>query len=211
MTIRDAYHGPVIAVGGPPHSGKSVFLAELYTHLKRFNTGVFLQRACPDGEGMWSAEAGYDLAQSLRRTGQHSLEWNEKTANCIVTLGRNVHLPMVLVDLGGKRLPDNELFLARTTHALVVSHDPCESREWKVFIASQGSQVIGEINTTMKYLSDDAATIRRLDPDASAEVCFQGHTFVANLANLDRDSTLSSSTRGAISGIAGWLYAKFRS
>ena len=143
MTIRDAYHGPVIAVGGPPHSGKSVFLAELYTHLKRFNTGVFLQRACPDGEGMWSAEAGYDLAQSLRNKGQHSREWNERTADCIVTLGRNVHLPMVLVDLGGKRRPDNELFLARTTHALVVSHDSCESREWNAFIARQGSQVIG--------------------------------------------------------------------
>jgi CRISPR-associated protein Csx3 len=55
---RTGYHGAVIAVGGPPHSGKSVFLAELYRQLlQRQPSGVFLQRACPDGEGMWSNEA----------------------------------------------------------------------------------------------------------------------------------------------------------
>ena len=50
---RSAYQGRVIAIGGPPHSGKSVFLAELYRQLlQRQPTGVFLQRACPDGVGL---------------------------------------------------------------------------------------------------------------------------------------------------------------
>ena len=71
--VRGRYKGMVVAVGGPPHSGKSVFLAELYRQLlAKRPSGVFLQRACPDGEGMWSAETNPQLVAEIRRKGSFS-------------------------------------------------------------------------------------------------------------------------------------------
>ena len=37
---------------GPPHSGKSVFIANLIDKLP--SDGYTIIRACPDGEGTWS-------------------------------------------------------------------------------------------------------------------------------------------------------------
>src|SRR3989338_3719348 len=97
MAKLSNYKGMVIAVGGPPHSGKSVFLAELYRQLlARRPAGVFLQRACPDGEGMWSAEADPAVVAEIRRKGNFDAGFMTFTLKSIEALG--TRFPITLVD-----------------------------------------------------------------------------------------------------------------
>lgn len=73
MPNEETKLGRAIAFVGPPHSGKSVFLAEMYRQLlanPKIGDKAFLQRACPDGEGMWSAEADQELVKKIRRKGK---------------------------------------------------------------------------------------------------------------------------------------------
>ena len=119
---RQPYHSRVIAVGGPPHSGKSVFLAELYRQLlQRQASGIFLQRACPDGEGMWSNEADPAIVQQIRKKFAFSEEFVTLTLQTIERLGRNPQLSLVLLDLGGKRTAENAEILRRSTHCILLS------------------------------------------------------------------------------------------
>ena len=118
--IRSSYKGMVAAVGGPPHSGKSVFLAELYRQLlARKPSGTFLQRACPDGEGMWSAESDPALVAEIRRKGKFSAEFVAFTLNAIPNLGKG--MPRVLLDLGGIRSAENAEILRRSTHLIIIT------------------------------------------------------------------------------------------
>src|SRR3990167_3520743 len=111
--IRAKYKGMVVAVGGPPHSGKSVFLAELYRQLlARRPSGTFLQRACPDGEGMWSAESDPALVKEIRRKGSFSQAFMLFTLKSIENLGAG--MPRVLIDLGGLRTAENAEILKRS-------------------------------------------------------------------------------------------------
>lgn len=110
----------VISVGGPAHSGKSVFLAELYRQLlTRMPGEVFLQRACPDGEGMWSAESDPSLVKAIRQKGKFTENFCSWLADAIQGLKRGFKI--TLLDLGGKRLPPNDEVLRHSTHLLVLS------------------------------------------------------------------------------------------
>src|SRR5690242_4219099 len=112
--------GTTIAVGGPANSGKSVLLAELYRSLRaRRPQDVFLQRACPDGEGMWSNEAHPELARQLRRKGKFTDEWINFALSSIQAASRTKRL--LLVDLGGKLADDNRQVLDLCQHIIVLS------------------------------------------------------------------------------------------
>src|SRR3990167_3663142 len=111
--VRSKYRGMTVAIGGPPHSVKTVFLAELYRQLlARRPSGAFLQRACPDGEGMWSAESDPALVAEIRRKGSFSQEFMLFTLKSIENLGAG--MPRVLIDLGGLRTAENAEILKRS-------------------------------------------------------------------------------------------------
>ncbi len=48
---------PAIAIGGPPHSGKSVLAYSLSKALRARQVAHYVLRAFPDGEGDWANEA----------------------------------------------------------------------------------------------------------------------------------------------------------
>lgn len=124
----------VIAVGGPPHSGKSVFLAELYRQLlanPEVGSRVFLQRTCPDGEGMWSAESDQDLVKQLRQKGDFSSETMNFYVNSLDGLRRNKD--MVLADLGGFISMENVIITAHATDLVVLSSKEEKLRQWISF------------------------------------------------------------------------------
>ena len=117
----------VIAIGGPPHSGKSVFLAELYRQLLARNPGgVFLQRGCPDGEGMWSAESDPALAQAIRQKRAFTADFCAWVGDAILGLQRG--FAITLIDLGGKRMSPNDQILAVSTHLIVLSSKEDETQ-----------------------------------------------------------------------------------
>lgn len=163
---RSQYQGVVIAIGGPPHSGKSVFLAELYRQLlHRYPSKVFLQRACPDGEGMWSNEADPEIVQQIRRKAAFSEEFVAVTLRGIERLGRNPQHPIVLVDLGGKRTAENAEILKRSTHCIILSSNPDEIPQWQAFAMREGCEILATFHSQLIFCSDPGSS-RQLDTTA---------------------------------------------
>ncbi|MBU6427264.1 hypothetical protein KGQ27_03465 [Patescibacteria group bacterium] len=220
MAKLNTYKGMVIAVGGPPHSGKSVFLAELYRLLlARRPAGVFLQRACPDGEGMWSAEADPTIVAEIRRKGNFDAGFMLFTLKAIEALG--TRFPIVLVDLGGRRSAQNAEILARCSHLinLVRSDKAGEGAEWIKFASNDGCELLADFTSTRTYLpghegSDDPD---HLDLSARSTVETGSLVALATLQNLDRGkkgwtdeqkALIRECYREAVSQFADWLIAQ---
>lgn len=200
---RVHYHGRVIAIGGPPHSGKSVFLAELYRQLlQRQPSGVFLHRACPDGEGMWSNEADPSVVQQIRKKAAFSEEFVGSTLHMIEQLGRNSQLSLILLDLGGKRTAENAEILRRSTHCLVLSADEEEAMRWHVFAADEGCPVLASFQSRLVRSPD-----HQIDPTARSTIQIDRPIPQGTLVNLCRELG-ADCYQAAIAQFADWLLAQ---
>ncbi|NJR65692.1 MAG: ATP-binding protein [Leptolyngbyaceae cyanobacterium CRU_2_3] len=197
---RHSYHGRVIAVGGPPHSGKSVFLAELYRQLlQRQASGIFLQRACPDGEGMWSNEADPAIVQQIRKKFAFSAEFVTLTLQAIERLGQNPQLSLVLLDLGGKRTAENAEILRRSTHCILLSAQAEETANWQTFAAAEACPILAIFQSRLIKLPDQT-----LDLAARSAIQTNLPLPQGTLVNLSRDVGTACYAE-AIAQFADWL------
>lgn len=206
IDVRGEYRGMVVAIGGPPHSGKSVFLAELYRQLlARRPSGVFLQRACPDGEGMWSAESDPALVAEIRRKGTFSQEFVSFVLRGIENLGKR--FPIVLLDLGGRKTAENAEILRRSTNVLILSSKDEENEPWSQFAAAEGCQTLAVLTSRLFELAPGVLDTSKSTPDQSwsDEKVLRGE-----LWQLDRKGP-PELYRNAVSHIAEWLIAKAES
>lgn len=186
--------GRAIAFVGPPHSGKSVFLAELYRQLladKKVGDKAFLQRACPDGEGMWSAEADQALVKQLRRKGS----FDEPTMNFFIQSIRGLrkNKSIVLVDCGGRRSNQNAVILQECSDAVILSSKPEEFEPWKEFCEANGVKVIAEFKSellTPEQRVELDACLREgqtPNPELLSQVNTEAIPFTGTMRDLDRD------------------------
>lgn len=184
---RSQYKGIVIAVVGPPHSGKSVFLAELYRQLlDECPSQVFLTRACPDGEGMWSSEADPEIVRQIRRKSAFSDEFISATLQGIERMGRRSQHRLVLLDLGGKRTAENAEILKRSTHCMILSSDVDEIPQWEAFAAAEGCDVLAIFHSQLVDCLDGDSRIQR-DMTARSVVQVDTNPMEGLWVNLDRD------------------------
>lgn len=142
--------GVAIAVVGPPHSGKSVFLSALYDLLRRKGVSFFLQRAAPDGEGMWSAESDQEIVREIRRKGKFTPEFVEKQIRGISRLKDS--FDFVFVDTGGRRSPENREILKGAEYGVILVGDQYPEEEvdaWKSFLHGAGVKIIGILRGTI--------------------------------------------------------------
>ena len=193
----------VVSVGGPPHSGKSVFLAELYRQLlARMPGEAFLQRGCPDGEGMWSAESDPALVQNIRQKGSFSGSF----ANWVISAIRGLQkgFAITLVDLGGKRLSPNDDILRASTHLIVLSSDADETRAWVEYGESFGCEVLAVISSQL--VKNETG---ELDGSASSSLDTTMTPVQGTLFNLDREGS-AEPYRDAVSALAERLIAEVR-
>ena len=116
-----------IIVCGPPHSGKSVFVANLRRFLPR--EGSFLFRCAPDGEGTWSNKTDQELVSRIRRKGKFDSKFMDYVLNGL----ENCHIPITLVDVGGIRSEQNEAIFAKCNAFIVLSSKDEELGEWQRF------------------------------------------------------------------------------
>ena len=204
MDIRSQYKGMVVAVGGPPHSGKSVFLAELYRQLlARKPSGTFLQRACPDGEGMWSAESDPALVAEIRRKGKFSVEFVDFTLKSIEQLG--VRMPRVLLDLGGIRSAENAEILRRSTHLILISSKEEEDEKWIEFAQAEGCKPLAVLRSRLVQREDGA-----LDESVRSTLDLSSVPMRGEVLNLDRAGS-PEPYREVISQFSDWLVANAES
>lgn len=95
-----------IAIGGPPHSGKTVLMGLLRGLLPRDKFVVV--EAAPDGEGItgWSFEGDPELVRVVRRKGKFLEEFVDWVCDSV----RNSAMPLTLVDLGGMLVAEDGSF-----------------------------------------------------------------------------------------------------
>jgi len=165
--------GKAIAVVGTPHSGKSVLLGELYKALRAIGASFFIQRACPDGEGQWSAEAEQSLVQQIRKKGQFDGQFVAFQKLAIKSLKHN--FDVVLVDLGGLPSDENREILSVCDGYIGLwrSDKTGKVTAWKKLLQSLLIAPVAEFESAMK---GDAWT--KIDSN---------NTFYGRLVKLDRD------------------------
>lgn len=140
-----------LAIVGPPHSGKSVFVYWLWHCLstiltaEEFNRDVFVLRACPDGEGNWSNETEQANVRILRCKHPWTEEFVQLTEDAISNLLAMKKL--VLVDTGGKIDRWMQRILNRCTHAIIVSAKRKEFCCWRGALAASEVALVAEVES----------------------------------------------------------------
>ena len=175
----------IIAMIGPPNSGKSVFSTSLKLHIGRHLT--YLIRACPDGEWDWRQMAQTDVAnycveKSKLRMGDKLydpalVDWYEKSIqNC-------ASIPFLMVDLGWKITDENKQLLRSATHCIIICRkDNSEDKEnWIKCAQSCEVPILAEIDSVQNK------------EEITYEVK-EGGTFHGQSANLDRGTIATGGT-----------------
>lgn len=136
---------PAIAVGGPPHSGKSVLTYGLTQLLREQKMDHYVLRACPDGEGDWSNEATPATVQAIRRKGKFTATFIDNV--CAVLQRR--HLPL-LVDVGGQPTQADEAIFRQCTHLIILSSTSEGLTQWRDFAARLNLPIIAELDSVLQ-------------------------------------------------------------
>jgi len=187
----------VVAVCGPPHSGKSVFLAELYRQILAIQPSqfCFLQRAAPDGEGMWSAESTPEVVKELRKKGSFSQEFNAYTENSIDSLAKV--FPLLLLDMPGRRDEIAATILKHSSHVIVLSSSSDEADAWRTFALNQGCALLADLRSR-QLLSQEKVE------GSCSQITLTGAPVVGALAGLERVGPREP-YESAVASLAVWL------
>lgn len=131
---------PAVMVGGPPNSGKSVLIYNLTQQLRTRKIAHYVIRACPDGQGDYSNEADQDLVRLIRQKGAFTPTFVQRVSNALA----NRIFPL-MVDVGGKPTPEQEVIFSHCTHAILLARTPEELIEWRTRAQEHGLLVIAEL------------------------------------------------------------------
>ena len=141
--------GIKIVIGGPPQSGKSVFIEALTQNLVKDSTFSF--GAAPDGEGPWLQRHYNDpKVVKFRQKGKYSPEYVAKNDEEI----SNWKGPLMLIDIGGRIDEYNAQMIKGATHAIVLSNDLSKVAEWRDFFEKNNIEVIAKLHSHHQYDKD---------------------------------------------------------
>lgn len=132
-----------VIVCGPPHSGKSVFLANLMRLLPP--DSFYLAFAAPDGEWHWSNFGDQDLVAAVRQKGKFTENF---VSSMVEAIERNEQ-PLVLVDTGGVRSEANERIFDACDACVILSSKPDEIVAWREFATRHHVAVIAELDSVL--------------------------------------------------------------
>jgi CRISPR-associated protein Csx3 len=194
------YRQLIISVGGPPHSGKTVFLNELYHQLReRMSSDVFLLRACPDGEGMWMYDSDPEAARKIRQKGKFGEQFTESIRGAVTNLKKGFKI--VLIDLGGKLLPPNDEMLVESTHQIVLcsKEQAAEGSKWSAYGEQYGAKTLAVFQTELIKSQDSS-----IDTSVRSEVEVKESGMTGTLRNLDRQVGREC-YHEAITKISSWI------
>ena len=129
---------------GPPHSGKSVFIANLIDKLP--TDAYTIIRACPDGEGNWSNNKNQKETSIVRKKGKFTKSFIEDTCKAI----DNQTNKIVLVDVGGIMSKENEKVFEHCDSFVVLSSDEKKKEEWLKFGQGLGLECLGILDSSLE-------------------------------------------------------------
>lgn len=129
---------------GPPHSGKSVFIANLIDKLP--TDAYTIIRACPDGEGTWSNNKNQEETSAVRKKGKFTKTFIDDVCNAI----DNQTNKIVLVDVGGVMSKENEQIFKHCDSFVILSSDEKKKEEWLEFGQKLGLECIGCLDSSLE-------------------------------------------------------------
>lgn len=133
-----------IIVCGPPHSGKSVFIATLEKMLPA--DGYETIRVHKDGEGDWSNNPDQNEVKSVRIKAS---DINDKFIKDKCRIIRNSKKKIVIVDIGGM-LYDDKIPIFKTCNSFIVlSSDRPHRKEWQRFGEKYGAVCIANLASAL--------------------------------------------------------------
>lgn len=134
--------GIKIVIGGPPHSGKSVFIEALTQNLDKDNTFSF--SAAPDGEGPW-LQRHYDDPEvvKFRQKGKFTPEFVADRKKKI----NDWEGPLMIIDVGGRTSKENAQMIEGATHAIILAGDLSKVAEWRDFFEENNIEVIAKLHS----------------------------------------------------------------
>lgn len=134
--------GIKIVIGGPPHSGKSVFIEALTQNLDKDNTFSF--SAAPDGEGPW-LQRHYNNPEvvKFRQKGKFTPEFVADRKKKI----RDWEGPLMIIDVGGWTSEENARMIEGATHAIILAGDLSKVAEWRDFFEENNIEVIAKLHS----------------------------------------------------------------
>jgi hypothetical protein len=163
---------------------------------------VFLQRGCPDGEGMWSSECDPDMVKAIRQKGTFSEGFTAWVKDSLKGLQRGFKI--TLVDLGGKRLSPNDQILRGSTHCLVLSSKEDEREAWVEYAQRYGCEILAVIDS--RLVTDVSGM---LDCAARSFLDTSVTPVTGTLVNLDREAP-ADPYREAVGALANHLMNEVR-
>lgn len=129
---------------GPPHSGKSVFIANL---IDKMPTDAYtIIRACPDGEGTWSNNKNQNEISRVRKKGKFTKSFIDDACQAI----DNQTNKIVLVDVGGVMSKENEQVFQHCDSFVVLSSDEKKKQEWLGFGQRLGLECVGCLDSSLE-------------------------------------------------------------
>jgi CRISPR-associated protein Csx3 len=135
---------PAILIGGPPHTGKSTLAYHLSLNLRQKGIAHYLLRAAHDGEGDWAYEVPPGLLQEIRFKGAWTKRWVEVTCRDVARRT----LPL-LVDVGGKPTPEQEIIFDQCTHAILLTKDSARHERWLALAHAHNLDVIADLHSKL--------------------------------------------------------------
>ena len=129
---------------GPPHSGKTVFIANL---IDKMPTNAYtIIRACPDGEGTWSNNKNQKEIEIVRKKGKFTDSFINNACQAI----DNQTNEIVLVDVGGVISKENKQVFQHCDSFVVLSNNEEKKNEWLQFGQSLGLDCVGCIDSRLE-------------------------------------------------------------
>jgi len=129
---------------GPPHSGKSVFIANLVDTLP--SDAYTIIRACPDGEGIWSNNQNQRETSRVRKKGTFTKSFIKDTCQAIDKQTNKI----VLVDVGGAISKENKEIMKHCDSFVVISNEKVKKREWLEFGEKLGLECMGCFDSSLE-------------------------------------------------------------
>lgn len=135
---------PAVLVGGPPHVGKSVLFYQLTQALRDRGIRHYAIRVSPDGEGNWFQEGEPESVSKI--SVNSSREWPTTFVERIRHDLEHRIVPL-LVDIGGRPGPSQEILLSSCTHSILLLREdrPDNTHHWQDLITKNNLQLIAQL------------------------------------------------------------------
>ncbi|MBR3405759.1 MAG: ATP-binding protein [Bacteroidales bacterium] len=166
---------------GPPHSGKSVLIANLVRFMP--SDSYLRINANGDGEGSWSNNSDQEEIARVRTKSANTAEkfaiWTENI--------KKAFQDIVIIDIGGKLQEDKASLFEVADSFVVLSSNPDMIAPWKDFGESHGCRCLATIESDLDGGHDEI-------------VCREKYYLHARLSGLERGKFLFDSV--VIKGLA---------